>query len=102
MVKYYEHSPEMQIEVNRLLDAANGPPTIVKRDTTIYPNNNKDKPFSMEGIEDRLSEPIVTSPEIERQRKICDEGSKKKQNESGISDYNYKRIQEIIDMVGKK
>ena len=90
MPKYYEYSPEDQKEIQRLEKVANGKPTVVERDTTIYPNNNKDKPFSMEGFVERLAKPIATSPEIEKQRKLIRE-----RIPADISPYDYKMIDEI-------
>lgn len=68
MYKFYEYFDEEQKEIDRLVEIAEGHETVVQRDTTIYENNNKDKPFSMEGFMERQGEPVATSPEIEKQK----------------------------------
>lgn len=92
MFKFYEYSKEGQKEIDRLVAEANGKPTVLKRDTTIYPNNNKDKPFSTDGIAERLEKPMATSPEIEKQKEMCQNFKK---GGYGISDDDYKNVSKI-------
>ena len=84
-------SREHPSEVQRLREIANGEPTVVKRDTAIYLNNNKNKPFSMNGIVARLELPLATSPEIERQREIY----KCEQSEFSISDNALREVSKV-------
>lgn len=91
MYKFYEYSDEAQEEVDRLIEIAEGKETVVVRDTTIYANNNKDKPFSMDGFTERLGKPVASSPEIEKQK----EQIKEPVEECGIDDNTYKMIDEV-------
>jgi len=94
--KFYEYSDEEQKEIDRLVEIAEGHETVVQRDKTVYENNNKDKPFSMEGFMERQGEPIATSPEIEKQREnVKNYESAKIKVVDNIGDEAYRMINEV-------
>lgn len=95
MYKFYEYSDEEQKEIDRLIEISLCHETVVKRDKTVYDNNNKDKPFSMVVSSERLGEPIATSPEIERQRERVKECESATIKVYDFDDGTYKMIDEV-------
>lgn len=59
MVRFFEYpDKEMNKEIDRLVEISESKPTNVKKDTTVYANNNLEKPFSMAGAREREVEKI--------------------------------------------
>lgn len=109
-VKYFKHNDpavakHVEEMVSRSKDIVDNP-TTVKRDITIYANNNKDKPFSMtyEDLENRWK--LLNRPEIvkmrEQDKSKVEEMYSHSISDSSFSEIAHRTLKEIEDKQSKE